>query len=74
MTHWTKITPETWEFTDSSYQKLHTPSEYLWTTKQKVAMEEKRMKKQKNHNPSAMTSFAPDKDEDYKNPKYGKLP
>ena len=47
MTHWTKITPETWEFTDSSYKKLHTPDEYFWTTKQKVAMEEKRMKQLK---------------------------
>ena len=47
MTHWTKITPETWEFTDSSYKKLHTPDEYFWTTKQKIAMEEKRMKQLK---------------------------
>ena len=48
MTHWSKITPETWEFTDSSYKKLHTPDEYFWTTKQKVAMEEKRLKKEED--------------------------
>jgi hypothetical protein len=48
MTHWTKITPETWEFTDASYQKLHTPTEYFWTTKQKVEMEEKRKKKEED--------------------------
>ena len=35
MTHWSKITLETREFTDSSYMKLHTPSEYLLTDKQK---------------------------------------
>ena len=74
MTHWTKITPETWEFNDSSYKKLHTPSEYFWTTKQKAEMEAKRMKKEKKHNPSTMTDFAPERDEDYKNPRYGKLP
>ena len=48
MTHWTKITPETTVFTDSSYQKLHTPIEYFWTTKQKEKMEEKRKKKEED--------------------------
>jgi hypothetical protein len=36
VTHWSKITPSTREFTDSSYRKLHTPSEYLSTDKQKA--------------------------------------
>ena len=35
MTHWSKITPSTREFTDSSYKRLHTPSEYLFSEEQK---------------------------------------
>jgi len=35
MTHWKNITSSTTRFTDSSYMRLHTPSEYLTTDKQK---------------------------------------
>ena len=35
MTHWKDITPTTHEFTDSSYRRLHTPSEYLLSNQQK---------------------------------------
>ena len=35
MTHWKQITPSTREFTDSSYKRIHTPSEYLLSEKQK---------------------------------------
>jgi hypothetical protein len=35
MTHWKNITPSTREFTDSSYKRLHTPSEYLLSEDQK---------------------------------------
>ena len=46
MTHWSKIDKKTREFTDESYQPLHTPSEYLYTQRQKAKMEEKRLKKE----------------------------
>ena len=46
MTHWRKIDRTTREFTDSSYKKLHTPSEYFWTPEQKAEMEAKRKKKE----------------------------
>jgi hypothetical protein len=35
MTHWKDIDSSTRRFTDSSYKRLHTPSEYLLTDKQK---------------------------------------
>jgi hypothetical protein len=47
MTFWKDITPSTREFTDSSYKRLSTASEYLWTTQQKDEMEAKRQKKKK---------------------------
>ena len=47
MTHWTKIDKTTREFTDESYKPLHTPSDFLYTAKQKAEMEEERMKKLK---------------------------
>ena len=48
MTHWKQITPSTREFTDSSYERLPTPSEYLWTEKQKAEMEQQRLKKEED--------------------------
>ena len=48
MTHWSKITRTTREFTDESYKPLHTPSEYFWTPQQKAKMEAKRKKKEED--------------------------
>ena len=49
MTHWSDITRTTREFTDSSYKKLHTPSEYFWTKQQKAEMKRKEDEKARRH-------------------------
>jgi hypothetical protein len=45
MTHWKSIDSHTRRFTDSSYTRLHTPSEYLLTDKQKIEMDAAAKKK-----------------------------
>jgi hypothetical protein len=48
MTFWKDITPSTREFTDASYKRLSTATEYLWTADQKEKIEVKRKKKEED--------------------------
>ena len=48
MTHWTKITTKTRDFTDASYMELYTPPDQLLSTDQKEKIEVKRKKKEED--------------------------